>query len=432
MAIDMSKPAESNDTKATATILLVDDDSINLSVFGQALIADYKVLITTNGERALQLVQANPKPDLILLDIMMPGIDGYEVLRQLKANSETADIPVIFLTALSADINEEQGLELGAVDYIYKPCNLSILLARVKTQLELKKSRDWLKNQNAYLEAEIERRQQENKLVHMQLLQSEKLAAIGQLAAGIAHEINNPIGFVSSNMTTLGDYMADLFEMMDACAVLVDSDAIPTDTLERLRTLKKQKDLDFLRLDIPQLITESREGLARVKRIIQDLKSFSHVDENTWEWSDLHHNLDSTLNIIRNELKYHCSVHKHYADLPQIYCLPSQLSQVFMNLLINAAHAIKVKGDIDISTGQIGEEVWVEITDSGEGIPTDKLNRIFEPFFTTKPVGKGTGLGLSISQNIVKKHQGRIEVQSQMGEGTTFRVILPIQPKLSE
>lgn len=432
MAIDMSKPAESNDTKATATILLVDDDSINLSVFGQALIADYKVLITTNGERALQLVQANPKPDLILLDIMMPGIDGYEVLRQLKANSETADIPVIFLTALSADINEEQGLELGAVDYIYKPCNLSILLARVKTQLELKKSRDWLKNQNAYLEAEIERRQQENKLVHMQLLQSEKLAAIGQLAAGIAHEINNPIGFVSSNMTTLGDYMADLFEMMDACAVLVDSDAIPTDTLERLRTLKKQKDLDFLRLDIPQLITESREGLARVKRIIQDLKSFSHVDENTWEWSDLHHNLDSTLNIIRNELKYHCSVHKHYADLPQIYCLPSQLSQVFMNLLINAAHAIKVKGNIDIRTGQIGEEVWVEITDSGEGIPTDKLNRIFEPFFTTKPVGKGTGLGLSISQNIVKKHQGRIEVQSQMGEGTTFRVILPIQPKLSE
>ena len=423
----MNNPGATNNIEAT--ILLVDDDSINLSLFGQALTPYYEVLIATNGERALQLARAKPKPDLILLDIMMPGIDGYGVLAQLKANADTVDIPVIFLTALSADINEERGLQLGAVDYIYKPCHLSILRARVRTQLELKKSRDWLKNQNAYLEAEIERRQQENQLVHMQLLQSEKLAAIGQLAAGIAHEINNPIGFVSSNLNTLSDYMNDLFAALDTCGVLIAADPTPSDAIEQLRALKKEKDIDFLRRDIPQLIAESREGLARVKSIIQDLKNFSHTDENKWEWSDLHHGLNSTLNIIWNELKYHCSVHKHYGELPPVYCLPSQLNQVFMNLLINAAHAIKEKGDITIRTGLGGEDVWVEIADSGEGIPPDKLNRIFEPFFTTKPVGKGTGLGLSISQNIVKKHQGRIEVQSQVGQGTRFRIILPIQPK---
>ncbi len=422
----MASSGKTNDTRGS-TILLVDDDAINLSLFGQALEPYYEVLIATDGERALQLARHPPKPDLILLDVMMPNMDGYQVIERLKANIATQEIPVIFLTALTSNSDEERGLALGAADYIYKPCNLSILLARVRTQLELKKSRDWLQNQNSYLEAEIKRRQQENQLVHLQLLQSEKLAAIGQLAAGIAHEINNPIGFVNSNLNTLNEYMDDLFAALETCGVLIETDPPPGDAIQQLRMLKKQKNIEFLRQDIPQLITESREGLSRVKAIIQDLKNFSHVDENKWELANLHKGLDSTLNIIWNELKYHCTVHKDYGDIPEIICLPSQLNQVFMNLLINAAHAIKTKGDISISTRQIGQEVWVEISDTGEGIAPEHINRLFEPFFTTKPVGKGTGLGLPISQSIIEKHRGRIEVSSQIGQGTTFRIILPIQ-----
>lgn len=328
-----------------ATILLVDDESINLSVFGQFLAPYYQVLVATSGQRALQLVRGTPKPDLILLDVMMPGMDGYQVIGQLKANPKTVDIPVIFVTALTSDLEEERGLSLGAVDYIYKPCHLSILLARIKTQLELKNARDWLKDQNAYLEAEVQRRHQENQAVHLQLLQSEKLAAIGQLAAGIAHEINNPIGFVSSNLNTLNGYLRDVFAVLDACGAALDEKPLSDQTLQNLRELKQAKQIDYLRGDIPELIAESREGLSRVRDIIQDLKDFAHADKNDWELGDLHKGLDSTLNIIGNELKYRCTVHKQYGEIPQIYCLPSQLNQVFMNLLINAAQAIESKGD---------------------------------------------------------------------------------------
>lgn len=415
-------------TQRQATILLVDDESINLSVFGQLLAPYYQVLVATSGQRALQLAGGAPKPDLILLDVMMPDMDGYQVIGQLKADPNTSDIPVIFVTALSSDLEEEKGLSLGAVDYIYKPCHLSILSARIKTQLELKNARDWLKDQNAYLETEVQRRHLENQAVHMQLLQSEKLAAIGQLAAGIAHEINNPIGFVNSNLNTLNGYLRDVFCVMDACDAALDEKLLPVKTLQNLRELKQAKQLDYLRSDIPELIAESRDGLSRVRDIIQDLKDFAHADKNDWELGDLHKGLDSTLNIIANELKYHCTVTKQYGEIPPIYCLPSQLNQVFMNLLINAAQAIETKGDIQIRTGCAGQDVWVEISDSGKGIALENLPRLFEPFFTTKPVGKGTGLGLSISQNIVRKHGGRIEVVSQLGVGSRFRIWLPIRP----
>ncbi|MDT4290033.1 ATP-binding protein [Methylomonas sp. MO1] len=420
--------SDKQSTERQATILLVDDESINLSVFGQFLAPYYQVLVATSGQRALQLARGTPKPDLILLDVMMPDMDGYEVIGQLKADPKTGDIPVIFVTALTSDLEEERGLSLGAVDYLYKPCHLSILLARIKTQLELKHARDWLKDQNAYLETEVQRRHQENEAVHLQLLQSEKLAAIGQLAAGIAHEINNPIGFVNSNLNTLSGYLRDVFCVMDASNAALDENPLSAETLQSLRELKQTKQLDYLRNDIPELIAESMEGLSRVRDIIQDLKDFAHADKNDWELGDLHKGLDSTLNIINNELKYHCTVHKQYGEIPQIYCLPSQLNQVFMNLLINAAHAIETKGDIQISTGCADRGVWVEISDNGKGIDPENLPRLFEPFFTTKPVGKGTGLGLSVSQNIVRKHGGRIEVTSQLGQGSRFRVWLPIRP----
>lgn len=296
-------------------------------------------------------------------------------------------------------------------------------------KIERKRVRDWLKNQNILLEAELERRQQENQQVQLQLLQSEKLASIGQLAAGIAHEINNPIGFVNSNLNALNHHIADIFEVLNSYESLLEHEPVNPDTVEIIGKLKLQKELDYLKNDIPQLIAESCEGLIRVCNIIQDLKNFSRVDSNDWELVDLHKCLDSTLNILRSELKYRCTIHKVYGDIPLLYCLASQINQVFMNVLVNAAQAIKDQGDITIHTLKSADEVWVEISDSGQGIAPEHIKRIFEPFFTTKPAGKGTGLGLSISQNIVQKHDGRIEIISAVNIGTTFRICLPIQHK---
>ena len=268
---------------------------------------------------------------------------------------------------------------------------------------------------------------------HNQLLQSEKMASIGQLAAGIAHELNNPIGFVHSNLGTLESYLRDLLEIIDAYdKALTDSsdNEAPRASVTRLCT---ERDFAYVRSDIVQLLSESKDGLTRVRKIVQDLKSFSHVSEQEWQWADLHQGLDSTLNIVWNELKYKCQVVKEYGELPKVYCLISQLNQVFMNLLVNAGHAIETKGTITIRTARHGEnEVRIEICDTGKGIAPEHLTRIFEPFFTTKPVGKGTGLGLSLSYGIVDRHHGRIEVDSQPGAGSTFRLILPIQQAASQ
>ncbi|SFN35609.1 PAS domain S-box-containing protein [Formivibrio citricus] len=261
-----------------------------------------------------------------------------------------------------------------------------------------------------------------------QLLQSEKMASIGQLAAGVAHEINNPIGFVNSNLGTLDNYVHDLLKLIDAYETCQSLPASEHDSqLQRIEALKKQIDLPFLQHDVVQLLLESRDGLNRVKKIVQDLKSFSRAGDVEWQWADLHQGLESTLNIVWNELKYKCQLVKEYAELPAVYCIPPQINQVFMNLLVNAAQAIEDRGVVTIRSGVEGEHVWIEIADTGKGIPPDNLKRIFEPFFTTKPVGQGTGLGLSLSWNIINSHHGRLEVRSEEGAGTTFRITLPVR-----
>lgn len=260
------------------------------------------------------------------------------------------------------------------------------------------------------------------------LIQSEKLASIGQLAAGVAHEINNPIGFIFSNFGTLEQYLGDLFQMLDAYEA-TEAHIDNGEALARIRTLKAELDIEYLKDDIPNLMRESRDGIQRVRKIVQDLKDFSRVDaRQEWESADLHAGIDSTLNIVNNEIKYKADVVKHYGPLPEVQCLPSEMNQVFMNLLVNAAHAItSERGTITITTGVDGPQVWVEIADSGSGIAPENMQRIFDPFFTTKPVGKGTGLGLSLSYGIVQKHGGRMEVSSEIGVGTRFRVTLPIE-----
>ena len=261
-----------------------------------------------------------------------------------------------------------------------------------------------------------------------QLLQSEKMASIGQLAAGVAHEINNPIGFVNSNLGTLDKYLANIFALLtryEEAEALMDGHE---HELDELRQFKKKIDLGYLRDDIKALLTESQQGLERVKKIVIDLKDFSHIGaSDKWTWADVQQGLESTLSVVWNELKYKCEVKKEYATLPQVYCLPSQLNQVFMNLLVNAAQAIEERGVITIRTGQENAQVWVEVADTGKGIVPENLSRIFDPFFTTKPVGSGTGLGLSVSYSIVEKHHGRIEVHSEVGKGSAFRVWLPVE-----
>jgi len=544
----MSTNARKADTRQT--ILAIDDDTNNLNFLSQLLQPFYNVLAAPSGERALSVAAGPQQPDLILLDVMMPDMDGYAVLARLRDNPAMRDIPVFFVTGLDSIEAEEKGLELGAVDYITKPYRPAVILARIHTHLELKRVSDWLRYQNAHLETELARREAilhtvtvaardaiimtdgadriafwnpaaekmfgyaamevlgrelhplltpprfraaaaqglagfqhagsggavgkttelaalrkdgsefpmelslasvkredgwwgvaivrnlterkalDDELAQAQrhLLQSEKMASIGQLAAGVAHELNNPIGFVSSNMSTLDGYLHDIFAITEAYAEAEAATGPQCPQLEQVQALKREKDYDFLRDDIFQLMVESKDGLSRVAKIVKDLKDFSRAGEASMQWADLHQGLDSTLNIVWNELKYKCTVTKDYGSLPQVWCEPSQINQVFMNLLVNAGHAIPDKGEITLRTGQQGEQVFVAITDTGAGIAPENLIRIFDPFFTTKPVGQGTGLGLSLSYSIVQKHQGRIEVQSAPGMGTTFTVWLPINP----
>jgi two-component system NtrC family sensor kinase len=257
-----------------------------------------------------------------------------------------------------------------------------------------------------------------------QLLQSEKMAAIGQLAAGVAHEINNPIGFVNSNLGTLSGYVEKLLTVINAyeqCDATVD---VPK---ERLAAVKAEADLDYLREDVHALLTESQDGLTRVKKIVQDLKEFSHVDEAEWQEASINDGIESTLNVVWAELKYKAEVVREYGQLPPVRCIPAQVNQVFMNLLVNAAQAIDGRGTIVVRSATEGDQVWVEIEDTGKGMPPEVKKRIFEPFYTTKPIGKGTGLGLSLSYDIiVKRHGGYFDVDSTPGKGTRIRVWLPI------
>jgi PAS domain S-box-containing protein len=297
---------------------------------------------------------------------------------------------------------------------------------RKRTEEALKKSHD-----------ELQQALSELKKTQAQILQSEKMASIGQLAAGVAHEINNPTGFVSSNLKTLSDYQNDIFSLIKEYKKLIADlketmataeypGSIP-EQMEQIVALESKVDINYILDDIPNLIEESQEGTERIKKIVIDLKDFAHPGEQELKYANINKNLDSTLNIVWNELKYKATVTKDYGDLPQVQCYPQQISQVFMNLLINAAQAIEKQGEIRIATRAVDGQVEVAISDTGSGIPKENLSKIFDPFFTTREVGKGTGLGLNVAYNIVKKHKGTIDVDSQVRKGTTFIIRIPVE-----
>ncbi|MBV6752479.1 hybrid sensor histidine kinase/response regulator [Pseudomonas chlororaphis] len=429
-----------------------DLDLMEAALFGQEVktssVLPFELDSAYQGQEGLQKVEqsvACGKPyALAFVDMRMPqGWDGAETIEHLW--QVDPNLQVVVCTAYT-DYSWDELLErLHGHDRLVilkKPFdNIEVqqlantltnkweMTERANLQMhrleELVEERTQaLKKTSLALQHEIDERKQ----LEGQLVQSEKLASLGQLAAGVAHEINNPIGFISSNLGTLEGYFGKLLEMLQAYQSAEEGIAAP-ELRARLKDLRERVELDFLEEDIPLLIKESKEGIGRVGQIVKDLKNFSRVDSNQeWQWSNLQLGIESTLNIVANELKYKADVVKDYAALPEIECLASQINQVIMNLVVNAAQAMgPERGTITLRGGTLGERIWLEVADTGSGMAPETVQKIFDPFFTTKPIGQGTGLGLSLSYGIVQKHAGQITVRSEVGVGTTFRIELPIR-----
>ncbi|MBC8412255.1 MAG: response regulator [Nitrospira sp.] len=406
-------------------ILIAEDDAVSQQMLYLILKKmDYEVIRTDNGTSALEILSSDSPPQIAIIDWLMPGLNGIEVCEAIRSMGKE---PYIYMILLSGKIEKEdiiEGISSGADDYITKPLNISELKVRlnaanrvIKLENILRNKSDVLLNQQYELEAAISNLQ----LAQSRIIHQEKMASVGQLAAGVAHEINNPVGYITSNLGTLREYGESLTEYITFL-----SDKFPVESASEIIEKYTKLDIKYILEDMGQLISESLNGAERVKKIVQNLKTFSRVDESDCQLSDINECIESTLDIIWNELKYKVDLKKEYGEIPRTMCYPQQLNQVFMNLLINAVQSIDNKGEIGIKTWSENNSINISITDTGSGIPPDKLQKVFEPFFTTKEPGKGTGLGLSICYEIIKKHKGEMTVQSEIGKGTVFTVQIPV------
>lgn len=425
----------------SARILLVDDNPTNLKVLSAAITsAGWTALVATDGESAIEQTEY-AKPDLILLDVMMPGIDGFETCKRLKAKDGTEAIPIIFMTALSDTVDKVKGLELGAVDYVTKPFQQEEVLARVRLHLKVYYLTQELEQVVLARTAELRESLRQLEEAQLQLVQSEKMSTLGQLVAGVAHEINNPIGFINGNLTCIKDYTHDLMEHLQLYQEKYpDPEAAIADHAEDI-------DLEFLTEDLPKMVSSMEVGIERIRNISTSLRTFSRADSQSKVPFNLHEGIDSTLLILRHRLKAsearpEVQVTKEYGDLPAVKCYPGQLNQVFMNILANAIDAMEESNhgksytDLEadpnkvlICTALASDQAYViiRIRDNGPGMSPDVQEKIFDHLFTTKTVGKGTGLGLSISRQIVvEKHGGQLRCESMSGQGTEFVIEIPI------
>ncbi|MEG5162525.1 response regulator [Microcoleus sp. AT3-A2] len=433
-----------------ANLLVVDDTPDNLRLLS-TMLSDkgYKVRGVINREMALKAARSTP-PDLILLDITMPQMNGYEVCQHLKADCRTSGIPVIFLSALDQVLDKVKAFAVGGVDYITKPFHLEEVLARVENQLTIQRLQKKLHEQNARLqESEAKERKKSQQLelalkqlqhTQAQLIQSEKMSSLGNVVAGVAHEINNPISFIKGNLSPVREYTEDLLRL-----VQLYTEDFPNPTAAIQQQLEAI-DFTFLKNDLPKLIASMSIGADRIGEIVQSLRNFSRLDESDLKAVDIHEGIESTLMILQHRLKDEADqtiikVVKEYEDLPKIECYAGQMNQVFMNVLTNAIDALQSPkcwaNDVDdsspiptitICTKLLSDcQVGIYITDNGPGINEDIQQRIFEPFFTTKKVGQGKGLGLSISYAIVvDDHGGQLRCLSIPAQWATLAIELPI------
>ncbi len=422
-------------------ILLVDDNPNNLKVLFEAIQGHgWKALMATNGESAIEQAEY-AKPDLILLDVMMPGIDGFEACRRLKANSVTQDVPVIFMTALSDTTDKVKGLEIGAVDYITKPFQQEEVIARLKLHLNLSHLTHTLEQKVEERTAELSKSLEQLQKTQLQLIQSEKMSTLGQLVAGIGHEINNPLNSIVANTFHVQEYTSDMLEVLN----LFQEKFAELDP--NIAKLLEKIDLEFLKEDLPSLIKSMQHGVTRLEDISLSLRTFARSDISSKVEFQIHQGLNSTLMLLQHRLKSNkdrpeIEVVKDYGDLPPITCYPGQINQVFMNLIANAIDAFEelncnrsyqeIIADpniINVKTRVSDEKntVTIYIKDNGIGLNPQIQDKIFDQTFTTKAVGKGTGLGLAISRQIVvEKHNGTIEYNSIPDKSTEFIVTLPI------
>lgn len=410
-------------------VVLVDDDSdVRLSL--QRIIAEsgYETQAFDNGNDALSYL-VDQGADLVLTDIRMPGMDGMELLDSVLALR--ADIPVILMTAFADISMTVAAIKIGAFDFILKPYDVGYVLKAVEKGVTFRRMRIAALQHQENLERAIEERTRELQKAHALLLQSEKMALVGQIAAGVAHEINNPLGFISCNLESLRKFTERLlvFLMEQSGAI---AKYCPAEELARIDELRSKSHINRIAEEVPEMVMESLEGVDRIKEIVSNLKGFARVDDKEFVATSVNETINKALNIVRNELKYVATMVADFGDISPLKCLPNQLAQVFMNLLVNAAQAIEGHGEIRIRTWQEEGNVFASITDTGCGIPDEVMEHIFEPFFTTKEVGKGTGLGLPICYDIIHKHSGEIVVSSMVGKGTTFTIRLPLGDELDE
>lgn len=428
-------------------ILIVDDVPANLHLLARILSKrGYKTRTAPDGQLALRSIELTP-PDLILLDIMMPDMDGYTVCKTLKASPATKDIPIIFISALNEVFDKVKAFEVGGVDFIAKPFHEQEVLARISNQLV---QRQLFQQTQSYAQ-QLEQTLNELKKTQAQLIQKEKMASLGQVVAGIAHEINNPVSFIYGNIAVAADYARDLVRLLKLYRHHYPQPVAEiTDELEKIEP-------DFIAEDYPKLLNSMKDGASRISQIVLSLRNFSRLGEEKHKPVDIHEGIDNTLVILQHRLKEanktgEIEVIKHYSQLPIVTCYASLLNQVFMNLLTNAIDALEIQPyprKITISTSvssdsesaalnnrdakfvtQDDRSVMILIADNGCGMSEEVRDHIFDPFFTTKAVGRGTGLGLAISHDIVvEKHQGQISCISAPGLGTELILQIPISVK---
>ncbi len=411
------------DDPADNQILIVDDEPEVRKMFADYLSEFYECTTAASADEALAHLAVDSYA-LVLVDVLMPGRNGIELLREMA--TKYSDTAVIMISGVDRPQRVLDALRIGAFDYLIKPCEMGVLHMSVERALERRSLRRTAFKYKADLEKQniqLANSKSELERLQAQIIHSEKMASLGQLAAGVAHELNNPAGFLYGNMDILKGYVSQLENLLAA----YENVGPANEASQPINSLKTQNNSEEVFSDLYSIISDCLEGAERIRDIVQNLRLFSRLDEAEFKQINLSEGIESTIRLLCG---YYMSgrivLRREYANLPPVACYAGQLNQVWMNLLSNAAQSISDKGEVLISTGLEDDWVLVKISDTGSGIAQDQLQRIFDPFFTTKPVGEGTGLGLSISYGIIERHGGTITVASKVGVGTTFTVKIPL------